>query len=166
MFVRELQESDWKDYKSLRLEAVRLYASNFGTSYMEEASKSDEDWRAMMLDVNSRYFGLYDDNGHMAGISAVFTYRLDQSGRTALLAAGYIRKLHRGRGYSHLLYQARIQWAIDSGRFNRILVGHRDGNEASRRANQAFGFEYIGSEQKKFGDGKSYVKHQYEVRLR
>ncbi len=165
MFVRQLEEKDLKEFKALRLEAVRLYASNFGASYMEEAAKSDEHWKQMITAEGQRCFGLFDEN-NMVGIGAVVTSRSDQGGRTALLIAGYIRKRYRGIGYSRLLYKQRMQWAIDSGRFDRIVVGHRDGNEASRRANQAFGFEYIGAQEKAFGDGKKYLEHQYEVRLR
>jgi len=165
MFVRRLNEEDWHDYKTLRLEAVRLHAGNFCVSYMEEAKKADSDWVGMMSSEQEKYFGLFDE-GQMVGIGAVFTARSDASGRTALLVAGYIREAYRGHGYSKLLYEQRIQWAIESGRFDRIVVGHRDGSEASRRANQAFGFEYLGTEVKQFGDGSSAVEHVYEVRLR
>jgi len=30
--------------------------------------------------------------------------------------------------------------------FKRLFISYREGNEASRRANQAFGFKYIGKE--------------------
>lgn len=163
MLVRELNEEDWKEYRTLRLEAVRLHASNFGASYLDEAAKSEKEWREFLSGDSRRCFGLIDNDENMVGIGAVVTCRDDAS--CALLIAGYIRKSYRGKGYSRLLYQARMQWVIDSGRFKRILVGHRDGNEASRRANQAFGFEYIGAEEKTFGDGLKYIEHQYEVRL-
>lgn len=164
MFVRQLIASDWQDYKRLRLEALKLHAANFGASYMEEASKTHEEWRAIMTGAGFQRFGLYNDDGQMVGIGGVITDRNDD--RNAILIAGYIQKEYRGKGYSRLLYQHRMQWAIDSGRFNSILVGHHEGNEASRRANQAFGFEHIGTEEKSFGDGSRAIEHQYEVRLR
>ncbi len=164
MFVRPLIASDWQDYKRLRLEALQLHAANFGASYLEEASLSDENWREMMSGPGFQRFGLYSDDRQMVGIGGVVTDRND--GRSAILVAGYIRQEYRGKGYSRLLYEARIQWAIDCGQYNRIIVGHHEGNEASRRANQAFGFEYIGAEEKSFGDGSRAIEHQYEVRLK
>lgn len=165
MHVRQLKEEDWQAYRTLRLEAVRLHAANYGLSYMQEAAKTEDEWRALMSHDTHQCFGLFDGQD-MVGIGAVFTDGADGSGKTAFLAAGYIRLAYRGKGYSSLLYEHRIQWAIDSGRFHRIMVGHRHGNEASRRANQRFGFEYIGAEEKTFGDGNKAMHHQYEVRLR
>lgn len=164
MFVRPLIASDWQDYKELRLEALQLHAANFGASYMEEAGTSDDEWRAMMSGPGFQRFGLYNDENQMVGIGGVLTSRDDD--RDAVLVAGYIREEYRGQGYSRLLYQHRIQWAIDCGQFNRILVGHHAGNDASRRANQAFGFEPIGTAEKSFGDGSRAIEHQYEVRLK
>lgn len=165
MYVRQLTKEDWQEYKALRLEAVLLHARNYGLSYRDEAIKTDRQWQDTICADTHQCFGLYDGN-QMVGIGAVFTDGTDSSGATAFLAAGYIQLAHRGKGYSSLLYEHRIQWAIDSGRFKRILVGHRDGNEASRRANQRFGFEYIGAEEYQFGDGTRALHHKYEVRLR
>lgn len=165
MFVRKLTKDDWQDYKTLRLEAVRLHAANYGLSYRDEAVKTDEQWRETVCADTHQCFGLFD-GAQMVGIGAVFTDREDNSGQTAFLAAGYIRLAYRGKGYSRLLYEHRMQWAIDSGRFKRVLVGHREGNEASRRANQRFGFEYLGAQEQTFGDGSKALHHKYEVRLR
>lgn len=165
MFVRALKREDWESYKSLRLEALKLHADRYTGTLAQELLRSDEDWRNMMSGQNGQCFGLFDGD-EMVGLAAIFKDGEDGSGQTAFLASAYIRKTYRGKGYSRLLYEWRIQWAIDSGRFKRILVGHREGNEASRRANQAFGFEAIGCETKKFGDGREDLLYHYEVRLK
>lgn len=165
MFVRALQKEDWKSYKALRLESLERHADRYTGTLAQDSLRSDDDWRAMMCGATGQCFGLFDRD-EMVGLAAIFKDREDGSGQSAFLASAYIREEYRGKGYSHLLYERRIQWAIDSRLFKRILVGHREGNEASRRANQAFGFEYTGYETKTFGDGREDVLHHYEMRLR
>jgi GNAT superfamily N-acetyltransferase len=165
MLVRSLNANDWKSYRDLRLEALKLCADRYTGTYAMEAGRSEQDWRDMMSGEGHQCFGLFDSD-RMVGLAAVFTDRSDASGKKAFLASAYIREDYRGQGYARLLYQHRIQWAIDSDRFDLVEVGHRQGNEASRRANQSFGFEWKGKEVRTFGDGRMDELHVYEVRLR
>lgn len=163
--IRSLCGEDWRAYKTLRLEALRLCGDKFGASYETEASMQDNAWQELMRGNGHQCFGLFKQ-GELVGITAVFTDGADASASTAILAASYIREDYRGRGLSRLLYQARLDWIRESGRFERIEVGHRQGNESSRRANQAFGFQYIGERDHRFGDGSIDKIHVYEMRLR
>lgn len=163
MFVRKLMPQDWPLYKTMRLEALRLHGDVYGTSYKEMADRTDAEWEAILAQEDSAFFVLFDGDG-IIGIGGVFTQ--DKSTRTGMLIAGYIREAYRGRGLSRLLYQARIDWAKQSGLFDRLLIGHREGNEASRRANQAFGFQPIGMIDYVFGNGETAKDHQYELRLK
>lgn len=163
MLVKKFNSGDWNSYKAIRLEALRLHADVYGTSYAEMASRQDDEWKRIVSENNSAFFGLYD-NDTVIGTGGVFTQ--DEAGRTGMLIGGYIRKEYRGRGLSRLLYQARIDWAKSSGLFDRLVIGHKKGNEASRRANQAFGFQPIGEVEYTFGDGMKATNIQYELRLR
>ncbi len=164
MFVKKFDVDDWQTYKDIRLEALSLHENVYGNSYAVESSWSDSQWQYMLGSQKNAFFGLYDGK-KLIGNSAVFTDRNDKKGRTALLAGSYIREDYRGQKLSRLLYAARIEWIVGSGQFDCIAVGHKAGNEASRRANQAFGFDYIGQETKAWGDGSQGVLHKYEMRL-
>jgi RimJ/RimL family protein N-acetyltransferase len=59
----------------------------------------------------------------------------------------------------------RIDWAKNYPSFKRLVISHRDGNEASRRANQAFGFKFIGKELIEWPDGGKAFDHTYELDL-
>ncbi len=163
MFVRKLEKDDWQAYKALRLEASRLHADKYGSSYEENVGRSDAEWQDGLCGASQAFFGLFDGDD-MVGTGGVFMK--DEGSRCGALIGGYIRKTYRGQGYSHLIYEARINWARESGLFDRLLIGHRKGNEASRRANQAFGFQYIGEQENVFGDGSKDMDMQYELRLR
>lgn len=163
MFVRKLNGEDWQIYKALRLEALRLHADVFGTSYQDMVDRPDAEWQAALEGSTQAFFGLFDDDV-MIGSGGVFMQ--DASSKTGMLIGGYIREAYRGKGYSRLIYTARIEWAKQSGLYDRLVIGHRKGNEASRRANQAFGFQPIGEVDYVFGNGETAKDMQYELRLR
>lgn len=163
MFVRKLEAADWAAYKALRLEALCLHEDVYGTSYQEMRDRPDSEWEDIVSKDNAAFFGLFDGDT-IVGIGGIFTQ--DAASRTGMLIGGYIREAYRGRGLSRLLYQARIDWAKESGLFDRLVIGHREGNEASRRANHAFGFQPIGIIEYTFGNGDIAKDHQYELRIR
>ena len=132
MFVRKLENEDWKAYKALRLEALRLHADKYGSSYEENVGRSDAEWQDDLCGASQAFFGLFDGD-EMVGSGGIFMK--GEASKCGILIGGYIRKEYRGKGYSRLIYEARIEWARDSGLFDRLLIGHRKGNEASRRAN-------------------------------
>ncbi len=103
-------------------------------------SRPDAYWReTVTADDKHQVFGLFDGS-QLIGVTAMFTHSGDPSGETAFLAMSFIQPEYRGRGLSRLLHQARLEWVRAHSRFKRIVVGHRESNEISRRANQAFGF--------------------------
>lgn len=163
MFVRHLKAQDWPLYKHIRLEALRLHEDVYGTSFKEMCERHGSEWEDIVSQTDSAFFGLFDSDA-IVGTGGIFTHKTEE--RTGVLIGAYIREAYRGRGLSRLLYQARIDWAKQSGLFDRLLIGHREGNEASRRANQAFGFQPIGMIDYVFGNGETAKDHQYELRLK
>jgi RimJ/RimL family protein N-acetyltransferase len=164
MFVRQLNASDWQTYKDVRLEALARHGDVFGISLEKETLRDDGSWKAMLSNGTQAFFGL-SDGTQIVGITGVITDTYVENSRTAILIASYIREAYRKRGLSALLYKARIDWARQSGQFDRIIVGHREGNEYSRRANQKFGFILYGEEEQTWGDGSTGKIYRYELRL-
>jgi RimJ/RimL family protein N-acetyltransferase len=163
MMIKQFQASDWQAYRAIRREALINHADRFGGTLEQEDQNTESDYKRFLSDHNCAFFGLYDD-AEVVGSTAIFTDREHE--RTAILAGSYIREAYRGQKLSRLFYQARIDWARGHGGFDRIEVGHRQDNEASRKANQAFGFTWIAQKMHRFGDGKDDVLHVYEMRLR
>lgn len=164
-YTKQFNQSNWQDYKSIRLEALSLHENLYGNSYATEGSWDDSVWIDTVTSQNTAIFGLYDDET-LIGSTAAFTDRNDASRKTCLLAGSYIRAAYRNRGLSSLLYQARIDWARAHGGFDRITVGHRERNEASRRANQKFRFKFTGTVEKQWGDGSTGTLYVYELRIK
>jgi RimJ/RimL family protein N-acetyltransferase len=164
MFVKQFTIDDWQEYKAVRLEALAAHENVYGGSYAQESAWSDSQWQFLLVSEKNAFFGLYE-GGALIGCAGVVTDRSDKTERTAVLIGSYIREDFRGRKLSRLLYAARIDWVVGSGKFDCIAVAHKEGNEASRRANQAFGFAHTGQETTSWGDGSQGVKHKYEMRI-
>ena len=162
--IKQLGAEDWRDYKAIRLKALRDCRSVFSSNYEKEAAYEDHFWQDRLKDQSCAVFGLYDGS-FIVGLTGIFTRADDQSGKTGQLGMSFIDAAYRGQGLSRLLYEVRINWAREQGRFDVILVSHRVDNEASRRANQAFGFKYIGKELTDWPDGTKAYEYNYELRL-
>lgn len=139
--VRKLEFADWQALRALRLQALKAHPGVFLGVYEKEAAEPDAYWHVTLDGKGKQVFGLFE-GGALCGIAAVFTWRNDPTGESGVMAMDYIAPSHRGRGLMRLLYQARIDWALTQMQFRRLVISHRDGNEASRRAMVAAGFVF------------------------
>lgn len=162
--TRALTAQDWKTFRQTRLRALREHPDVYLGSYREATARTEQAWAEMLDGKGKCIFGLFDGE-KIIGLAAVFTSRDDPSGQSGVLAMDYIDPLYRGRGLSRLLYQARIDWAKQHLPFRRLVVSHREGNEASRRANQSFYFKLIGKEEIGWPDGTKAPDFTYELDL-
>lgn len=163
--IRALSGEDWKQFIDVRLEALAATPHAFGASLASESALSEADIRRMLDNEKQRIFGLFD-NDRLIGLNAVFTDRTDERGTTALLAMWYLKAEYRGRGLFDRLVKEGVDWAERENRFDRILVSHREGNDASRAANQRAGFTYADKRLHVWGDGTCDFNHYYERKLR
>lgn len=78
----------------------------------------------------------------------------------------YVRRSYRGRHLSDLFYQARLDWAWAQDRdYARDCITHKDGNMASKAANQRWGFSDLHDTAiETYGDGSTTMNYKYELR--
>ena len=163
--IKRFGEDDWQGFKEIRLESVRLHNDVLGTSYAIESNKKDAYWKDIISDIcNCAVFGLYDEE-KIIGLTSVFRHR-DHVENTTILCMVYIREEYRGNSLSDLLFKASIDWSKSQEGITRIWVGHRAGNEISRRANQRHGFAVISNEDMTFGNGETDTHYTYELKIK
>ena len=162
--TRALTVQDWQTFRQIRLRALREHPDVYSGSYGEAAARTERDWIEMLDGKGKCIFGLFDGE-RIVGIAAVFTSRADPDGQSGVLAMDYIDPRYRGRGLSGRLYRARIDWAMQHPPLRRLVVSHREGNEPSRRANQSFGFKFVGTEEMDWPDGTKAPEHLYGLDL-
>lgn len=163
--IRQWSESDWQTYRAIRLEALTENADVFGASFDGEASKDNSFWKDRLKGPDKgTAFGLYDGST-VIGLTGIYR---DWNGRegVAILCMSYIRADYRRKGLSDLLYKARIDWAKAQGDIRILEVGHREGNDASRGANQRWGFVFKGIDEKHpYGNGDQARNYIYQLEI-
>src|ERR1700683_5464376 len=88
--LRELETSDWRALRELRLHALSTEPGLFFSNYASEAAHTDEQWIALASgDDNHQLFGVFDGS-RLIGMSGVFTDRDDPSGRTVAFGMSFI----------------------------------------------------------------------------
>jgi RimJ/RimL family protein N-acetyltransferase len=162
--IRAMEPDDWASVRQMRLAALKSSPGSYSLSYDEAASWPEEFWRAEIKGDDHRIFGLFDGK-ELIGITAAFTWRGDKTGKTALLAMSYIAPAYRKQGLSRKLYDARLNWIAGQPQFRKVIVGHRASNEASRRANQRYGFVQTGRTANAWPDGGVEDEVTYELVL-
>jgi len=139
--VRALRPDEWEIFRAIRLKALKAHPGVFLHPYENAVMQGEAYWREMLKGGDKEVFGLFD-GVELCGIASVFTWREDPSRETGVFAMDYIDEAHRGRGLMKLLYRARIDWALMQKQFRSLVISHRVGNEASRRAMVAAGFVF------------------------
>jgi RimJ/RimL family protein N-acetyltransferase len=164
IYIRGFREDEWSLLREMRLRALKEHQSVYTRRYEDESLVTDGEWKERTAQKDGKIFGLFE-GWKLIGLTGVFKYIRDEDGRSALLGMSYIDSAYRGRGLSRLLYEARLDWARAAG-FERAVVAHKEGNEASRRANAALGFKATHTETTTFGDGSVAKQYFYELDLR
>lgn len=162
--IRQLHEPDWQIFKGMRLKALQMHSDVFASPYAKEAVEPDSWWQQTLDGKGKAVFGIFDGKA-MIGFTGIFTARIDPTSQTGILAMSYIEPDYRGQGLSQLFYKARIDWAINQPQLKKLIVSHREGNESSRRANQAFGFMLDNKERKLWPDGTEALEWNYTLDL-
>jgi len=163
--VRALGPDEWEAFRDMRLFALRTEPGVFLSPYEKEAAQTPDEWRARLSRDAGQAFGLFD-GAKLIGITGVDTWRHDPTGRTAVFFMSFIVPEYRRRGFSRLLYEARLAWVAEQPHFEKIVVSHRVGNEISAKANRPFGFAFVRTETKSWPDGTTGDELVYEKRLR
>jgi RimJ/RimL family protein N-acetyltransferase len=162
--IRPLAEAEWLPFRDLRLHALRTEPGLFFASYEREAALEPAEWRARLTGPGKCVFGLFADT-ELIGITGIFTSADDPSGATAELGMSYILPHYRGRGFSSLLFEARLRWATAQPQFTLVRVSHRHSNQASRHAIERQGFVLVRSAPRLWQDGVLEDEVFYQLSL-
>lgn len=162
--IRELDPDEWEVFRDMRLAALAAAPGVYGSRHEAMAARTELVWRNNVRGEHNQSFGLFD-GPRLIGITSVFRWDEDSDGKTAILASSYILPAYRGRSLSRLLYDARFDWLRRHQGFTRVVVGHRLSNEASRRANQHYGFREFRRVPHLWNDGVTEDEVFYEMYL-
>lgn len=161
--ARALGPDEWAKLRAIRLRALADAPGNFFRSLAEEEREPEAYWRALLDGDGKAVFGIFAGDA-LVGITAAFRHRDHPEGDTGALGMTWLAPSVRGKGGGRLIYACRLAWARAQG-FRRIKVGHRAGNEPSRRSMLAAGFVEVGRRPYVWPDGEAADDISYELVL-
>ena len=164
IYIQALTPYNWVEFRAMRIRAVKMHTGCFSVNPREAEQLKPEYWKDTLDGEGKQVFGLFDKN-ILIGITAVFTWLDDPTGKTGVMAMSFIEPEYRAKGYSSLFYDARIDFAMKHFAWSKLAISHRDNNEPSRRAMIKNGFQFIETEEIDWPDGVREIEHKYELDL-
>lgn len=162
--LRMLAPEDWEALRAIRIRAVTMHTGYFLANPTTTENEPPEFWQQTLDGKGKAVFGLFHQN-ELIGITAVFTWREDPSDESGVMAMSFIEPAYRGQGHSSLFYEARIDFAKKFLPWKKLVIGHREGNEPSRRAMLKHGFTFKNTKEIDWPDGSRGVEYNYELDL-
>ncbi len=157
--VRVLTISDWRMWKEIRLEGVKLSPEAFGGAYEDEVLYPDE--KFMQRLEQCTIFGVFinDDLVAVAGLQFMTARKVRHRGS---LFSVYIRPAYRGSGISTALIGAVVNYARPH--IVQLHCSVVTTNSAAIKLYQKFGFKIYGTEPRSLlVNGVFYDEHLMQL---
>jgi ribosomal protein S18 acetylase RimI-like enzyme len=150
-----LEPADWRVFKAIRLEALRLEPRAFGSTYQFEAEQRATFFRQRL--TNNKVFALWEDlsgkSGCARGMLGIGPFKGLQEKHKAFLWGMYIQADLRGTGLASELLQTGLDVAAQQ--VEQVLLTVTASNTAALNFYRRAGFEEYGKEPRalKLADG-------------
>ena len=102
--LRSLNKDDYLLYRTIRLELLKQYPENFGSSYEEEAAFPVERWIERLDKSTITTLGAFVDN-EIVGLCVISYNPRKKMKHTATIHSMYVKPSHRGKGIAVSLLQ-------------------------------------------------------------
>ena len=118
-----------------------------GISTLDFNPRTMAEWRAWSAHHNVDNHPLLTaelENGKAAGYASLSEYRSKEAYRSSVELSIYVARAHRGKGVATALMETILDMARADDRTHLVVSVITDGNEASQRLHDKFGFTFCG----------------------
>jgi len=157
--IRVLGAADVAVYREIRLEALRLSPTAFGSAYERESVQPPEFFVQRL--TGGTAFGGFDGDT-LLGIAGFKQEEGLKERHKAMLFGMYVRPAARGTGLSRRLVEAVLDHA--RGRVEQVLLSVSADNEAARRLYAGAGFVEYGVEPASLKQDGRYYDERLMIR--
>jgi ribosomal protein S18 acetylase RimI-like enzyme len=146
--VRRVRAGEWRQFREIRLEALKDTPIGFGERYEEAFAKSDEVWQERVRkgaeSESTAMFVAAANDGKLVGMAGMFAP--DASGREFVVYSVYVNPGFRGRllGTANRLFDTAISWARLTGGAEVISLEVHEANDRARAFYRKYGFVETG----------------------
>ena len=153
--IKTLKPEQWKDFRSIRLEALQTAPEAFGTRYEDMVDQPETKWREWLgADYGLKRFAYVGDEViAMAGVFYEETF--------AHIIAVYTKPAYRGKGVSGVILTSLIDQIKAEGKVSRIQLEVNQTATGAIRSYEKLGFK-TGTPIPDFvrSDGESFPEYQ------
>ncbi len=149
--IRKLPADRWRDFRELRLEALKSDPSAYGSSFEEEDKLAEKEWRRR---IKSTLFALSDDRP-VGMIVYVFDQGL-KSRHIAEIYGFYVSAGHRGEGVGTRLLERALSLIRKNKRIIKVSLGVNPEQRAAVKLYKRAGFVVSGSTEKELKVGRRF----------
>jgi ribosomal protein S18 acetylase RimI-like enzyme len=161
--VREVTVEDAKEFRTLRLRALREEPEAFGSSWEEENQRPLEHTIARRQASDTTAFGGYDDGGKLVGMVRLWHEEGIKTRHKANIISMYVAPEARGRGLGRMLLDTAIARARAIPGIEQLVLAVVTINTPARNLYRAAGFEPYGTEPLALKLGDRYLDEELMV---
>jgi len=137
--IKKLNKNRWKDYRDLRLEALKKEQIAFGSSYNEEKNISEEEWKKRIKNV---LFAFSKDKP--IGMIVYIRESKIKTKHTANIFGVYVTREYRGQGVGKKLVDSALARIRKSKGVLKIKLTVNPKQKAALKLYQNYGFKIVG----------------------
>jgi len=165
--ITRLPVERWREYRELRLRALKTDPQAFGQSWEEAVKHPEERWRERLIDAaqGKSWLVFAERDGELIGMSGAFQWPEDIEANRAMIIAVFVDESARGHGLGERLMQAVMEELRAAGLASAILAVNPI-QTAAVRLYEKMGFRVIGTEFNLMGTGKECEETVMERSLR
>lgn len=162
MEIYKLIESDWAEYKELRLEALKNNPEAFGASHEESLRLHDEEWKKEFEDPGS-FILVASEGGQIFAMVAAYQEDNVKMQHMAYVWGVYVRKTYRGQGVGQKLMEALLEELAQNKEIEKVDLNVNTAQLSAVRLYEKLGFEIAGTLHKELKvAGKYYDEYFME----
>jgi RimJ/RimL family protein N-acetyltransferase len=160
--IRRVRPGEWREYRTLRLEALKDSPLAFVERYDEVVAKPDEFWRERVERASAGTASctyVAAAGGHLVGKASCF----EEPDQTAHVVGVYVTPRWRGRGIADELISRVVDWARTELHAARVRLYVLDVNERAHAFYRRLGFTETGATMA-YPPDPSYTELEMEYR--
>ncbi|MBM7702839.1 GNAT family N-acetyltransferase [Metabacillus iocasae] len=163
MLIRQLNPSDAKSYRELRLEGLKFHPDAFGASYEEEKNKPLSLYEGRFQSDQSYTFGAFVE-GELVGVVTLLLESAMKMKHRANIVAMYVTSSVRGQGIGKQLLLTALTQAKQLSTIEQVHLTVVSTNQAAKKLYESVGFQSYGIEKRALKIGDAYIDEELMVK--
>ena len=163
----KLQPHQTQQYRAIRLESLREFPDNFGSTYEDESNKPALGYEIYIeQQPDDRFIVGAFDGETLIGICGFFGDNTKKNMHKGTIIQMYVKPMYAGKGIGLQLLRATIDEAFKIPRIEQLILGVIANNHAAVKTYERAGFKEFGLHKNYFKDGNVYFDQRFMILYR